>query len=151
MMGECITALHGFAAVNAALLQQERIRLASSTATSSTPQNKGSSSGSVVVDISLQRSGAWCLSCICTLVLLDPHKAKLWDVAVEEIPLSWPLPTMTAVITSDGVSVQLLGLDFPKHLKPTLMSLGAPVYVSFFFLSFFFFFFFCVFVGVQGL
>jgi hypothetical protein len=32
---------------------------------------------------------------------------------------------MTALTTKDGVSVQLLGLDFPKHLLPTLRAFGA--------------------------
>lgn len=122
MMGECITSLHGFAAITAALFRQQRIILGSNSSDRSV-------NNAMVVDVSLQRSGSWSMNCVSTLVFIDPHKAKLWDVAVEEIPLTWPMPTLTAVITKDGVSVQLLGLDFAKHLKPTLTSLGAPAYV----------------------
>jgi hypothetical protein len=117
MMGDLIASLHGYAAISSALLRQLRV---------SKYDGLEKATQSVVIDVSLERCGVWSAGCLSTLLFGDPPKALLWDVAVDEIPFSWPLPTLTAIVSSDGVSIQLLGLDLPKHLKPTLDSLDAP-------------------------
>jgi len=115
-MGELITSVHAFAAASSALLQQHRRAAANAAA-----------GGAVAVDVSMERAGVWSAGCMVTWLAVDAHKAKLWDAAPSRIPATWPIPTLTAVTTSDGVCLQLLGLDFPKHLMPTMRALKAPL------------------------
>jgi hypothetical protein len=132
-LGELIGAVHAFAAATGLLLRAQRVAAAAAAAGEAAgaavgaPLGDDASGGASggVADVSLERAGLWSAGVLATWICVDPHKAKLWDVEPARCAVAYPIPTMNAVVTADGVCVQVIAPSCARtktqrfHLLPS--------------------------------
>ena len=78
-----------------------------------------------LVTTSLARTGLWGMSLFQTILSRDRSKTKLLVLDPKECRRVYPVPTAHCFQSSDGVWVQLLGVDMGKHIYRTIRSLGV--------------------------
>eukprot|EP00658_Telonema_sp_P-2_P019395 TRINITY_DN17653_c0_g1_i7.p2 TRINITY_DN17653_c0_g1~~TRINITY_DN17653_c0_g1_i7.p2 ORF type:complete len:365 (+),score=79.46 TRINITY_DN17653_c0_g1_i7:1629-2723(+) len=101
-----LSSMYALAAVGTALFHQART-------------GKGQ-----LAELSLDRVGSFLNQLITSMCWKDRGKLVLIKVRHDEFAMLFPIPTFASFQTADGVWVQLLGIDLPRHLPPTLRALG---------------------------
>eukprot|EP00656_Telonema_subtile_P007517 TRINITY_DN13526_c0_g1_i4.p1 TRINITY_DN13526_c0_g1~~TRINITY_DN13526_c0_g1_i4.p1 ORF type:complete len:235 (+),score=47.24 TRINITY_DN13526_c0_g1_i4:211-915(+) len=101
-----LSSMYALAAVSSALFHQAR-----------TGQGQ-------VAELNLERVGGFLNQLITAMCWKDRAKMVLVKVPHEEFAQVFPIPTFASFQTQDGVWVQLLGVDLPRHLPTTLRALG---------------------------
>eukprot|EP00906_Rhabdomonas_costata_P011320 RCo016069 len=76
------------------------------------------------VDINLLHVATWCNAILGSLVQKDPPKVVIFDRPPQERRNDWPVPTANCFRTKDGMWLQMLGVELPRHLMKTLRGLG---------------------------
>lgn len=81
---------------------------------------------------SLYAAGQWAMGPGLAIMCKYPAAGELYAAPRSTFWETFPLATFTCQASSDGVLVQLLGLDMlERHLKPTLRALGLSVAATF--------------------
>ena len=75
-------------------------------------------------EVNLSRVGYWLQQVVFTWATKDPEKANMFGGTIEDLHWASPVATFNCYKTSDGMWVQLLGLEIGRHIFKVVDALG---------------------------
>jgi len=77
-----------------------------------------------LIEVNLLNSGMWAMMQSVTMLLKDQSKIVLAQMKPEDFHNLYPVATVNSFRTSDGMWIQLLGVDIKRHLPIIVTALG---------------------------
>jgi len=77
------------------------------------------------IEVNMLKCGMWAMMQTLTMLMKDERKLSLAQMSPEEFHMKYPVATANSFRTKDGMWIQMLGIDFKRHLPIALNALGC--------------------------